>query len=637
MDELKRTGKSPTDMANQVNELMHLKYERAHLAYLQAIENVRDAEAGVYGQRTIGQFLRKDNQPRAFGPYDKQDGWGGVSVSGFYLTDCLLEEFKRQEPAMSRLLQGTFGHVFRSDHTRKVARKVTLASGVMSSYAVMNEHWLIVSWVMVQSDTERSLEAMYQGMAKRYSNAGEKAGYHWMDRAAGQSGESLQYRELGSRPVPLDWDKHRTLKRDEPAALMPPPPLQTPAAPAEDKAPDMAPSSSWTLPSGVPFPGPAPSIGHPLSAGALPKQEMHPEEVQDPPAAMEISHALPLPLSSSPRSARTGPIKTGGRVFVLDHTRWTAPMKVAIDSLLQKHHGKKDRLKLVDQDYADMVHQSATDPNSLLHPTTRLHISRYVKHLAKLLNTSSSLNKSQEKLLDTQQLWHSLTEGSHTSSVPVVTMEAAVVKPPTPAQSTPLTQDSLEKIVEGILEKQQQQQQQQQPQPEQKKRQSKTCLACGQPKSRYETDGSSIHYFFQQGPVRYFYCSKKVHQNYAAEGLSDAKIPFEQFVSTDFFQRELEETKKRVEERMGKKRKRPEPHQAGRLCRFCHLELKQGPNSPHIHSGFPGVAGKYIYCPSKVYSLYRNKGMAREMSWKEFHASPFYETERQRWVDERKQ
>ncbi len=71
-------------------------------------------------------------------------------------------------------------------------------------------------------------------------------------------------------------------------------------------------------------------------------------------------------------------------------------MKEAIDSLLQKYHGEKDILKLVDQDNADMVHQSAKDPNSLLHPTTKLHISRYVKHLAKLLNTSSSLNTSQE-------------------------------------------------------------------------------------------------------------------------------------------------------------------------------------------------------------------------------------------------
>lgn len=183
MDELRRTGKSPTDMANQVNELMHLKYERAHLAYLHAIESVRDAEAGIYGQRTIGQFLRKENTPRAFGSYDDQDGWYGVSVSSFYLTDCLLDEYKRQEPAMSKLLQGTFGRVFRSDHTRKVARKVTLASGVMSSYAIMNENWLIVSWVMVQSETERSLEPMYQGLAKRYGDAGvEKAGFHWMDR-----------------------------------------------------------------------------------------------------------------------------------------------------------------------------------------------------------------------------------------------------------------------------------------------------------------------------------------------------------------------------------------------------------------------------------------------------------------------
>lgn len=134
-------------------------------------------------------------------------------------------------------------------------------------------------------------------------------------------------------------------------------------------------------------------------------------------------------------------------------------MKEAMDSLLKKYHGGKDILKLVDRDYAEMVHQSATDPNSLMHPTTKLHISRYVKHLAKLLNTSSSLNTSQEKLMETQQLWHSLTKGSETASVPVVTMEPAIVNPPAPAPalSTPLIQDSIEKIVESILERQQQQ------------------------------------------------------------------------------------------------------------------------------------------------------------------------------------
>ncbi|TWW76467.1 hypothetical protein D4764_13G0011290 [Takifugu flavidus] len=345
----------------------------------------------------------------------------------------------------------------------------------------------------------------------------------------------------------------------------------------------------------------------------------------------DVSRALPLPLKSSPRSARTGPIKTGGRVFVLDHTRWTLPMKDAIDSLLQYHHGEKDILRLVDQDYADMVHRSAADPNSVLHPTTRFHISRYVKHLAKLLNTSSSLNTSPEKLLETQQLWYSLTEGSKTTSVPVVTMETAVVTPPTAALPTPLTQDSIEKIVQGILEMQQQQQQQHRP--EQKMRQTKTCLACGQPKSRYGTDGSSIHFFYQQSPVCYFYCSRKVHQTYAAEGLSDPRMPFEQFAMSEFFQRELEATKKRVDEKALRQRLGFQP--PDRLCRFCHLTLKQGPNSPHIHTGFPGVAGKHIYCPSKVYSLYRDKGMAREMTWKEFVATPFFEAERRRWMEER--
>lgn len=79
----------------------------------------------------------------------------------------------------------------------------------------------------------------------------------------------------------------------------------------------------------------------------------------------------PLPLLSSPTGARTGPVKTGGRVFVLDHKRWPAPMKKAIDDLLNKHRGQKDMLKLVDHDYAALVHNSCRDPNSMLHPTTK--------------------------------------------------------------------------------------------------------------------------------------------------------------------------------------------------------------------------------------------------------------------------
>ncbi|KAJ8253779.1 hypothetical protein COCON_G00203910 [Conger conger] len=61
--------------------------------------------------------------------------------------------------------------VLRSDHTRKVARKVTLTTGTMSSYAVMNENWMILSWVMVQSESEASLEPLYEGLAQSYYKA----------------------------------------------------------------------------------------------------------------------------------------------------------------------------------------------------------------------------------------------------------------------------------------------------------------------------------------------------------------------------------------------------------------------------------------------------------------------------------
>ncbi len=220
---------------------------------------------------------------------------------------------------------------------------------------------------------------------------------------------------------------------------------------------------------------------------------------------------------ASPASTRIGPVKTGGRVFVLDHKRWTAPMKEA--------HGKKDMIKLVDQEYGAMVHNLCTDPNSMLHSTTRLHISQYVKQLAKLLNTSSSLNTSPEKLLQRQQLWYSLTEGSDTTSVPVMTVTPSVIHPPAPS----LTQEAIEKIVEEFMGRQQQQQQQH---TEQKRKQTKTCLACGQPKSWYENDGSSIHFFYQQGSVRYFYCSTNVFKTYGGDGLTNPRMPFQDFMET---------------------------------------------------------------------------------------------------------
>ncbi len=183
MDELWRTGKSPNDMANQLNEALHLRYERAHLAYLSTVKNVLDGDSGLYGQQTITGALSAKNTPAPFGDYGDVVGWCGVTVSPHYLVDCLIQEYHRQESTLNLLLQGTFGQALRADHTRKVARKVVLASGTMSSYAVMNENWMILSWVMLQSESDKSLEPMYEGLSRRYIFAGvPKAKYQWVDR-----------------------------------------------------------------------------------------------------------------------------------------------------------------------------------------------------------------------------------------------------------------------------------------------------------------------------------------------------------------------------------------------------------------------------------------------------------------------
>ncbi|KAK5600873.1 hypothetical protein CRENBAI_008322 [Crenichthys baileyi] len=247
---------------------------------------------------------------------------------------------------------------------------------------------------------------------------------------------------------------------------------------------------------------------------------------------------LALTFAHSPCAARTGPVKAGGLLYVLDHSRWTQQMRYAINQLLAKHHGQKDFVAKVDAEYAVVVQAASRDPNSLLHPTTKQHISRYVKHLAKMTNTSSSLNTSTEKLLETQQLWHHLTEGSETVDVPVVTIPPATVNPPSNKPlDAPLTVSEIEKIVKDIVQKQQDQQQ-----PPAKKR-TRNCLACGQPKSRFLGDGSRE--------------SLKL--------LSSTPQP---------------------QSRLGRNEKQERLRRNIPLggCADSATGLKQGPNSPHIHT-----------------------------------------------------
>ncbi|KAK9533148.1 hypothetical protein VZT92_008300 [Zoarces viviparus] len=178
----------------------------------------------------------------------------------------------------------------------------------------------------------------------------------------------------------------------------------------------------------------------------------------------------------------TGPIKAGGLVQVLDHGRWTEAMRAAIDGLLGKHHRAPRMLKRVDEDYAAMPREDLGDAAAVA------------------------------------EFDHRQPNGQCTCHNPASCNPLPVAPPPpvAPPQEESLSRVTVEKIVAEILEKQQQQQQQQ--------KTTWNCLACGQPKSRYLGDGSSVHFFFQSPTVKYFYCSTKLFKCYVGEGLKDPRM-----------------------------------------------------------------------------------------------------------------
>lgn len=83
--------------------------------------------------------------------------------------------------------------------------------------------------------------------------------------------------------------------------------------------------------------------------------------------------------------------------------------KDAIEHLLRKHRGQKDFLRLLDQEYGEMVHTAL-----LLTPVVRSTQPPGCT-LSHTDNASSALKTSQVWVLETQQLWQSLTGGSATN------------------------------------------------------------------------------------------------------------------------------------------------------------------------------------------------------------------------------
>ncbi|KAF3841181.1 hypothetical protein F7725_007043, partial [Dissostichus mawsoni] len=144
LDEMRRSSRSPEDMSKKLTEALNLKYERAHLAYLLMSGMLRHESTAR--KPSLGTSEKADNQA-PFGRNSDADGRCGVSHSSH----------SPQEELITLLLQGSFGQALRSDHTR-VARKVVLSSGGMSSHVKMNENWMTLSWVMCpESDVTPSL------------------------------------------------------------------------------------------------------------------------------------------------------------------------------------------------------------------------------------------------------------------------------------------------------------------------------------------------------------------------------------------------------------------------------------------------------------------------------------------------
>lgn len=106
-------------------------------------------------------------------------------------------------------------------------------------------------------------------------------------------------------------------------------------------------------------------------------------------------------------------------------------------------------------------------------------------------------------------------------------------------------------------------------------------------------------------------------------------MPFQGFMEMAFFKIELEETKNGWRRKDSKNTKDLILNSLVACADFVKwnfgLWFYFGVNSPHIHTGFPGIARKCVICPANFFSIYQPQGMQKEMTWKQFKESVFYE------------
>ena len=186
VDIVRRGGRSLQDISDELNRFAHGRYELQHKQYLSHAVMMRNHMTVATADRQNVISVSEDDIKaplKPFGSFEDVKGYHGSIVSVDFLRELLLEEYKEQRDYLKGLQKGIYGTFFRTDHTSKVAHKVQFSTGAKWSFAIMNEYMQIVSWVLVDSDSERQQAKCWAGLKRRYDLKGiEYARIRWVDK-----------------------------------------------------------------------------------------------------------------------------------------------------------------------------------------------------------------------------------------------------------------------------------------------------------------------------------------------------------------------------------------------------------------------------------------------------------------------
>ena len=96
VEKMRRCGRSPADVANEVKELQQLRFERANMQYLLLLKQVRD-EAKCRSTLDAALGLDATSQSIPFGSYSCLHGYRGVAVSEKFMVG-ILAHYEEQSP-----------------------------------------------------------------------------------------------------------------------------------------------------------------------------------------------------------------------------------------------------------------------------------------------------------------------------------------------------------------------------------------------------------------------------------------------------------------------------------------------------------------------------------------------------------